>query len=527
MDRTKRPSDVNEALSSMLWTPYDHSPTVSSSDESEPIDPVFFTSSSTSTKNPCDTIIVPYSLPPYLLTASSSTECPNRLVHSFTDDFQSIVTPLTTGNNNNRFSNDFSQLFPTAFVGSSTLLPETSSSSTTTTAEINSSNNNYVSIENRELNILADNVGEHTTTMTTMMTTNTINQHHNKFIRGKVENNEIDVEEEQQQQRRHRRRRGMDNNEILVNDYFPHQSVFSEILDGYHVNFVVDEDEMKNKLVNNSIELIKNDSNTIFVQSHHSDYSPPSSTQPSALPHHQPPPPLLPQKQSNLNNFHHHNPVTTTAHQLSNLIISINHNQNEIISHHHQSTSSSNCNYNNRIGPPTNNVNTSNQISDCNDGGGGNICDHNDNDDDGGDNAIHRDGTSENFNNYYHAVPVKIINENVLPHQTRNNDNDNFQSDNHRIIVTSSSSFPVNEINSGQSSGDFLTQYGSSANNFTKKYNSFRRSYIDDSTSPSITNYPSNDHRILNLEGHLNQHPFVITPIISTISVLPSLPIRR
>lgn len=35
MDRSRRPVDVEEALSSMLWTPYERTPSVSSSDEDE------------------------------------------------------------------------------------------------------------------------------------------------------------------------------------------------------------------------------------------------------------------------------------------------------------------------------------------------------------------------------------------------------------------------------------------------------------------------------------------------------------
>lgn len=35
MDRSRRPIDVEEALSSMLWTPYERTPSISSSDEDE------------------------------------------------------------------------------------------------------------------------------------------------------------------------------------------------------------------------------------------------------------------------------------------------------------------------------------------------------------------------------------------------------------------------------------------------------------------------------------------------------------
>lgn len=83
MDRSRRPTDVNEAISSMLWTPYNRTPSMTSSDtDSEKSSNIF---PSSSTKNV--SLNTPIFIPVNLTAQPQSPQ--NHMVHSFTDNFTS------------------------------------------------------------------------------------------------------------------------------------------------------------------------------------------------------------------------------------------------------------------------------------------------------------------------------------------------------------------------------------------------------------------------------------------------------
>lgn len=84
MDRSRRPTDVNEAISSMLWTPYNRTPSMTSSDTDSEKSANIFPSSSSSKNVSLNT---PYFIPVNLTTQPQSPL--SNMVHSFTDNFTS------------------------------------------------------------------------------------------------------------------------------------------------------------------------------------------------------------------------------------------------------------------------------------------------------------------------------------------------------------------------------------------------------------------------------------------------------